>query len=215
MQTELRLALVCLGGLAAACSGGGGGGTLGGGGGGSGDLPPTIAGNPPDMAVVGEFFTFTPTARDPEGRTLTFTIHNKPGWAHFRTVDGRLSGTPEFDQIGAHVEIAISVSDGHSKVALPAFTINVIEGGDGTATLSWNPPTENTDGSALTNLSGYRIYYGRHKHALDRTVVLDNPGLTRYVVEGLTPGRWHFAITSVNRKGVESSRSKSVSKKVR
>lgn len=215
MQTDLRVALLCLGMLATACSGSGGGGTLGGGrSGGAENLPPSIAGNPPDQAVVGESYSFTPTARDPEGRPLTFAIHNKPTWADFSTADGRLSGTPGIDQIGSHVEIAISVSDGQSTTTLPAFTIDVIEGGDGAATLSWNPPTENTDGTALTNLSGYRIYYGQHKHTLDRTIALDNPGLTRYMVEGLTRAHWYFAITSVNRKGEESARSKVVSKKV-
>jgi hypothetical protein len=165
------------------------------------------------VAVAGEFYSFTPTARDPEGRALTFSIQYKPPWATFRPSDGGLSGTPGPGQIGSHVEIAISASDGHSTAALPAFTVNVIGAGDGSATLSWYPPTQNEDGSALTNLSGYRIYYGRRKHDLDNTVVLDNPGLTRYVVEGLTPARWYFAMTSVSRDG-ESSRSKVVSKKV-
>lgn len=216
MQRELRAALLCLGLSAAACSGGGGGGAPGGGGGrGAENLPPSISGSPPEVAVVGEAYRFTPTARDPEGRSLTFSIRNKPGWARFNEADGRISGTPEADQVGSHEEIAISVSDGQSSVELPAFSIDVVEGGDGAATLSWDPPTRNTDGTALTNLSGYRIHYGRHERALDRTIVLDNPGLTRYMVEGLTPARWYFAITSVNRRGVESPRSEVVSKKVR
>lgn len=166
------------------------------------------------MAAVGELYSFTPTARDPEGRALKFIIENKPAWATFHARDGRLSGTPGPDQVGSHVQIAISASDGHATVALPAFTIDVIERGDGSATLSWNPPTQNEDDSVLTDLSGYRIYYGRRTHELDETIVLDNPGLTRYVVEGLAPGHWYFAMTSVNQDGVEGPRSEVVSKKV-
>lgn len=212
MQMDLRVALLCLGGLAAACSGGGGAGS--GGNRDAGNLPPSISGTPPDVAVVDELYRFTPTARDPEGRALTFTIENKPAWATFRARDGRLSGTPGPDQIGSHVQIAISARDGQTTVALPAFTIDVIERGDSSATLSWNPPTQNEDDSVLTDLSGYRIYYGRRTRELDEAIVLDNPGLTRYVVEGLTPGHWYFAMTSVNRDGVEGPRSEVVSKKV-
>ncbi len=87
-------------------------------------------------------------------------------------------------------------------------------GSPGSATLSWYPPTENGDGSYLEDLAGYRIYYGRSAKKLDRAITIDNPGLTRYVVENLSPARWHFAMTSVNSRGVESKRSETVSKKI-
>jgi hypothetical protein len=209
---DLRAALLCLGGVAAACSGGNGAGS--GGNRNAGNLPPSISGTPPDVAVVGEFYSFAPTARDPEGRAPTFSIAGKPAWAVFRARDGRLSGTPGPDQVGSHVQIVISASDGHTTVTLPAFTIDVVERGDGSATLSWNPPTQNEDSSVLTDLSGYRIHYGRRTRDLDETIALDNPGLTRYVIEGLAPGRWYFAMTSVNRDGIEGPRSQVVSKKV-
>jgi len=84
----------------------------------------------------------------------------------------------------------------------------------GSATLSWYPPTANADGSALGNLAGYRIYYGTSAQRLNRTIVIDNPGLTRYVVENLSSSKWHFAMTSYNADGKESERSVTVSKKV-
>ncbi len=213
MQMELRAALLCLGLCVSACSGGGGGG-LDGGKGAVGNLAPSISGTPPAVAVVGEFYSFTPAAQDPEGRPVSFTIRNKPPWAKFRHSDGRISGTPEPSQIGSHIEIEIAASDGSMAAALPVFTIDVFGRGDGSATLSWHPPTQNEDGSSLTGLTGYRIHFGRHKRNLNRTIVLDNPGLTRYMIEGLTPAHWHFAMTSVNREGVESSRSRTVSKKI-
>jgi hypothetical protein len=214
MQKDLRVALLCLAGLVSACSGGGGGGGGEPGSERSRNSPPAIAGQPDGVAAVGEFYSFKPTTRDPEGRALSFTIRNKPPWADFSSRDGRLSGTPGPDDLGSYIEITISASDGASKARLPDFQIDVIGRGEGSATLSWYPPTENADGSALTDLSGYRIYYGRHKRRLDNTIVLDNPGLTRYLVEGLSPGHWYFAMTSVNRKGAESSRSGVASKKV-
>src|SRR4051812_19177215 len=39
-----------------------------------------------------------------------------------------------------------------------------------TASLSWLAPIENTDGSKLTNLGGYTIYYGTESSALTQTI---------------------------------------------
>ena len=44
--------------------------------------------------------------------------------------------------------------------SLPAFSITVTQVGLGSMSLSWTPPTQNTDGSALTDLAGYKLYYG-------------------------------------------------------
>ncbi len=85
---------------------------------------------------------------------------------------------------------------------------------NGSASLSWYPPTENADGSTMSDLAGYRIYYGKSATKLNQTIVIDNPGLTRFVVENLAPAKWHFAMTSVNANGKESARSKTVSKKI-
>ena len=55
---------------------------------------------------------------------------------------------------------------------------------------------------------------GRRENNLDLTITIDNPGLTRYVIENLTPAIWHFVMTSVNSKGAESSLSQTVSKTI-
>ena len=56
--------------------------------------PPTISGTPSKSVTAGSAYSFTPTASDPNGNTLTFSISNKPAWASFNTSTGRLSGTP-------------------------------------------------------------------------------------------------------------------------
>jgi hypothetical protein len=66
------------------------------------------------------------------------------------------------------------------------------------------PPTENTDGSALTDLAGYKIRYGRSSTELSETIDLTNPSLNRYLVENLSAGTWYFAVTAVNNQGVSS-----------
>lgn len=78
-------------------------------------------------------------------------------------------------------------------------------------TLSWQPPTENTDGTALTNLAGYEIYYGTQSQSYTSDVKVTNPGLTTYVVDNLPAGTYYFAIAAYDSTGVVSSLSAEVS----
>jgi hypothetical protein len=96
------------------------------------------------------------------------------------------------------------VSDGTAVVSLPSFNLAVVALSNGTATVSWTPPTQNTDGSALTNLSGYRILYGRSADDLDQSADVGNPGLSSYTIEGLSTGTWYFGVVAVNSQGIES-----------
>ena len=212
MQRDLQTALLCLLSLAGGCSSGGGSGqeatrT-------TANRPPSISGSPIRSIVPGEFFDFTPKASDPEGESLSFTIARKPRWAAFGATTGRLHGTPGAGDVGVYSNIAISVSDGETTTALPTFDLAVNQGGNRSVTLSWMPPTENTDGTVLTDLAGYRIYYGRNAGTLNQRIDLDNPGLTRYVVEGLSSAKWYFAMTSVNHDGIESRRTPTIGKTV-
>jgi hypothetical protein len=79
-------------------------------------------------------------------------------------------------------------------------------------TLSWMAPTENTNGSALTDLGGYKIYYGTSPKQLDQLVALSNPGLQTYVIDGLAVGvMYYFAVTATATDGTESAQSAVVS----
>ena len=86
--------------------------------------------------------------------------------------------------------------------------------GTGMATLSWQAPTTTTDGAALTDLSGYRIYYGTNAGDLTASIQLTGVGLQTYVVDNLGPGTWYFAIKAVTSTGVESAPSDVVSKTI-
>jgi Putative Ig domain len=177
-----------------------------------GNKAPQISGSPTQVVQQNSQYEFKPKATDANNDRLTFAIAQKPGWATFDTRTGLLSGTPRPSDVGVYPNIKISVSDGRTSSSLPAFGITVTQSGSGSVTLSWMPPTENEDGSVLRDLAGYRIYVGHNVNALNRVIVLDNAGLTRYVIEDLSPARWHFAMTSVNARGEESQRSATVSK---
>ncbi len=99
------------------------------------------------------------------------------------------------------------------SATLPAFAIVVSPlAASGTATLSWTPPTQNSDGSSLTNLAGYHLRYGTSAAALTNTVTLANAGLATYVITNLASGTWYFALTAYNASGEESDLSGVVSK---
>jgi hypothetical protein len=173
---------------------------------------PTIAGAPAKFVVVGQAYAFTPKVSVPAGKSATFTITNRPAWAHFSAASGELSGTPAPANVGTDSDIIISVSDGVDKAALPAFAIDVAAVGNKSVTLNWKAPTENTNGSALTNLAGYRIYWGTSSSELRHTITIKSVGVTSEVVSGLGSGTYYFALMSYNSAGVESKLSKIVSK---
>src|SRR5260370_26506022 len=81
----------------------------------------------------------------------------------------------------------------------------------GTATLDWMPPTQNTDGSVLSNLAGYTVYYGTSPSDLTQSVKITNSGLSAYTLSNLPSGTWYFAVTSYSSVGIESTRSGVVS----
>ncbi|HEY6925541.1 MAG TPA: putative Ig domain-containing protein [Steroidobacteraceae bacterium] len=176
-------------------------------------IPPQISGTPAGTATVGQAYSFQPTASDPNGLRMVFAITGKPAWASFDSTTGRLSGTPGAADVGTNANISIVVYDGYMKSVLPTFSIVVAAAGSptspstGSATVSWVPPAANTDGSALVDLSGYRIYYGTAANNLSQSVTVGSAASTRYVLSGLAAQTWYFSMTAYNSAGGESARS--------
>lgn len=168
------------------------------------NTPPDISGSPSTAIMVGDQYSFRPEATDDDGDNLTFSIDNKPVWADFDAATGVLSGAVTLADIGIYNDIGISVSDGVETASLPAFSVEVTQAALGSVTLSWSPPTENTDGSTLTNLAGYRVYYGRSASDLTNQILVDNPSISTLVVENLLPVTYYFAATAINNVGQES-----------
>lgn len=176
---------------------------------------PTISGAPAKQVNAGSAYSFRPSAADADGDKLTFSIANRPAWAAFNTATGQLSGTPTATSVGTFANIVIRVSDGKASTALAAFPITVADVSIGAASLEWMPPTQNTDGSALTNLAGYRIVYGKSAAQLTQTIQVANAGTSSYVVDNLAPGTYYFAVRAYTSKGAESADSNVVAKVVR
>jgi hypothetical protein len=176
--------------------------------------PPVISGTPPTSVTAATAYAFQPMASDPDGDALTFSIANLPAWATFSATTGRLQGSPAASDVGTYGNIVITASDGTATASLPPFSIAVVAAATGSATLSWTPPTTNTDGSPLTNLAGYRLHWGTAAGTYTSSVRLDNPGLASYVVENLAPGTYYFVVTALSSTGAESQFSNVASKTI-
>lgn len=78
--------------------------------------------------------------------------------------------------------------------------------------LSWAEPTTNEDGSPLTDLAGYRLYWGASPAAYTEHLDLGLPSCTgggtqsrcAYTLTGLPAGTWYFTVTAYNDAGDES-----------
>jgi hypothetical protein len=161
-----------------------------------------ISGSPPTAVAVNSPYAFTPAATSGSGQALAFTIQGKPAWATFSTASGALTGVPSTP--GVFANIVISASDGSSSASLPGFGITVASG-TGIATLAWSEPTQNEDGSALTDLTGYHIYVGADASHLVNQVNIATTATTSYSISGLVGGAtYYFAVTAVNSLGQES-----------
>ena len=172
----------------------------------------SVSGTPATTVTAGQPYSFTPTATVSSG-TATFAIQNAPAWATFNTSTGALSGTPATGNVGTYSNIVISASAGGSSASLQPFAITVAapNASAGGADVSWTPPTTATDGSTLTALAGYNIYYGTSVSTLTQKVQVTNIGETSYVVTGLSSGTWYFVVTSYTTSGTESVPSNVVS----
>jgi hypothetical protein len=175
--------------------------------------PPVITGSPVVSALAGQPYSFRASATDRDGNPLKFSIQNKPGWATFDTSTGTLYGTPAETNVGNYSNVLISVSDGTATSSLPAFTITVALPVTRSATLNWTPPTQNMDGSPITNLGGYRVLYGSSPGQYSQALSVPVATMTSVVIEALEAGRtWYFTVKAVNTSGVESDFSNEVSK---
>ncbi len=72
---------------------------------------------------------------------------------------------------------------------------------DADATLAWVPPTQNIDGTPLTNLAGYVISYGSTQDTLSHSVLINDPNIDSAVFEDLEPGTYFFAVQALTQSG--------------
>lgn len=174
-----------------------------------------ITGSPATTATAGTAYAFQPSLKQGSG-TVTYAISGKPSWATFSESTGELTGTPATSNEGKTAAITISASNGSTTSSLAAFSIqvNAATAKTGSATLVWNAPVTNTNGTEVTALAGYHIYYGTNESAMNNTITVSSPTDTLYTISGLAPGTYYFSVVAYNSMGVDSTDSNIASKTI-
>lgn len=96
---------------------------------------------------------------------------------------------------------------------------------DNTVCLTWQAPTENVDGSPLTDLAGYNVYYGSESRTYEDPIPIESATATDATlfsgeVSIVSPGpqggdvEVYFAMTALDEEGNESAFSNEVLKTV-
>jgi len=100
-------------------------------------------------------------------------------------------------------------SSGGSVVSSDSGSTEIPLSGSAAVTLSWDAPTTNDDNTQLTDLNGYRVYYGTSSGHYTRSANIGN--FTTATVSNLPSGVWYFTVTAINSSGIESIHSNEVS----
>ena len=75
----------------------------------------------------------------------------------------------------------------------------------------WTAPTTNTDGTPLTDLAGFKIYWGANSGNYGLNVEVADPKATSYTLCNFLPLTYYFAMKAYTTTGTESSFSNEVS----
>ena len=74
--------------------------------------------------------------------------------------------------------------------------------------LAWDAPSQNIDGSTLTDLSGYKLYYGRSSGSYSGSIDLENAtslSLAMLAQQVQNHGIYYITLTAYNTAGNEST----------
>ena len=179
---------------------------------GSGSTTPPSGGTPPPSGGTDApsiSFSASPLTVDEGGAsTLTWSVSNADGCTASGGWSGNLGSSGSVSTGSLSVGTTFSLScTGPGGSALEMISIAV----RGPVQLSWAPPTENVDGTPLTDLSAYRIYYGDTSRTYAQVVEVGNPAATSHTLT-LASGDYYVAMTAVDVDGNESAYSNEVVK---
>jgi hypothetical protein len=91
-------------------------------------------------------------------------------------------------------------------VSLPG----AVENAYSSVTLTWTPPTTNTDGTELTDLAGYLVYYGTSSGSYGSPIDVGN--VNTYSITNLAAGSYYFAVKAYDTARINSDFSNEVLK---
>ena len=159
--------------------------------------PPTVSLNAADLLVdSGDSTTLTWSSTAATGCSAS------GGWTGSKPTTGNEVVGP----LLANTSFTLTCS-GAGGNAVIMITVSV----RGVLNLTWVAPTENVDGTPLTDLAGYRIYYGDSSRAYSDSVDVNVISTTSYALT-VPSGSYYVAMTALNLNGDESAYSNEILK---
>ncbi len=125
------------------------------------------------------------------------------GWSGERPLSGSLPAGP----LARSTSYTLSC-EGAGGNALATVTVEVLD-----RTLRWQAPTQNVDGTPLTDLAGFVVYWGFQTRGYFSSLEIDDPTARAWEAD-LASGTYFFALTAVDADGNESAYSNEVRKTI-
>ncbi len=126
------------------------------------------------------------------------------GWAGSKA----LTGTETVGPIASDTSFSLSCN-GVGGTTLEIVSVQVANEATANASLTWQPPTTNEDGSKLEGLAGYIIYYGLESQFYTDNIEVNVSNISGYDL-ALTPGTYYVAMRAVGVGGELSALSNEV-----
>lgn len=95
----------------------------------------------PTIVNEDALYTFTPELNATSGSVDNWSITNKPAWATFNTVNGKLEGTPRNANVGTDANISITATNSQGSSTYGPFTITVLNTNDAPTAADVNATT--------------------------------------------------------------------------
>ena len=102
------------------------------------------------------------------------------------------------------LKVVYTQTGGGGSINMQAAALSTI---GSSATLTWQPPGLNVDGTPLTTLTAFKVYWGTAQGTYPNSTSIAHiaGGAARtHTVTGLGTGTWYFVVTALNAKGIES-----------
>lgn len=84
----------------------------------------------------------------------------------------------------------------------------------GSLSLTWAAPVTNSDGTPVSDLAGYRVYYGTASGFYTDSVTISNPATTGTTISNLPAATYYVIVRAFNSANTESLASAEVSKTI-
>ena len=159
----------------------------------------------PDVTLRAEPERITPNGTT----TLTWSTQDvtscsaSGGWNGPQPLSGSFSVGPLSESTS--YTLSCSGADGS---ALASVTVEVLD-----KVLRWKAPTQNVDGSPLTDLAGYTVYWGDQSRVYSGSHTINNASTTQWTAT-MGAGEYFFALTAFDKEGNESGYSNEVRKTI-